>query len=131
MLGSLEVFNALLVTVEQKPEGYSPVLDIVVSLVSPALEVEIQGVLFSAKARRIGMRKSRDHAHDNLAIVGLTDFLRQLLFASSFPAFFAEPLIASPIRSMAELAVLGAPFELSHDDSRMVGYSEVIPRPRG
>jgi|GEM_PF-4558956 len=46
MLGSLEVFNALLVTVEQKPEGYYPVLDIVVSLISPALEVEIQGVLF-------------------------------------------------------------------------------------
>jgi len=72
------------------------------------------------------MRKSRDHAHDNLAVVGLTDFLRQLLFASSFPAFFAEPLIASPIRSMAELAALGAPFELSHYDSRMVGNPEVI-----
>jgi hypothetical protein len=67
------------------------------------------------------MRQSPDHAHDNLAVVGLTDFLRQLLFASSFPAFFAVPLIASPIRSMAELAALGGPFELSHDDSRMVG----------
>jgi hypothetical protein len=49
--------------------------------------------------------------HDNLAVVGLTDFSWQLLFASSFPAFFAVPLIASRIRSMAELAALGAPFE--------------------
>jgi hypothetical protein len=42
MLGSLEVFNALLVTVEQKPEGYCPVLDILVSLMSPALESRIE-----------------------------------------------------------------------------------------
>jgi hypothetical protein len=31
MLGSVEFFNALFVTVEQKPEGYCPVLDILVS----------------------------------------------------------------------------------------------------
>jgi hypothetical protein len=51
MLGSLEVFNALLVKVEQKPEGYCPVLDILVSFTSPSLEVEFPGVLFPAKSQ--------------------------------------------------------------------------------
>ena len=54
--------------------------------------------------------------HDNRAVVGLTDFFWQLLFASSFPAFFAVPLIASRIRSMAELAALDVPFQLPLDD---------------
>jgi hypothetical protein len=52
MLGSLEVFNALVVTIEQKPESCCPVLDIPVSFMSPALEVKFRGMLFSAKARQ-------------------------------------------------------------------------------
>jgi hypothetical protein len=51
MLGSLQFFNALVIRVKRKPEGYCPVLNILGALMTPALDVEFGGVLFSAKAR--------------------------------------------------------------------------------
>jgi hypothetical protein len=50
-------FNALLVTVGQKLEHYCSVLDIFISSMAPALDVEFGGVLFSAKARLIWHQK--------------------------------------------------------------------------
>jgi hypothetical protein len=130
MLGSLEFFNALVVTVVQKPESCCPVLDILVSFMAPALEVKFRGVLFLAKARQSWHEKiSRSCPRQSYScrIHGLPSAVALRL---QIPSFFAVPLITSPIRSMAELAALGAPFELSNDDSWMVGYTEVIPKPR-
>ena len=73
MLGSLEFFNALVVRVRQKPEGYCPVLDNLVSLHVSSIGSRIP--------RRPVLRKSQSELtsenlqtvpHDNLAVVGLT-----------------------------------------------------------
>jgi hypothetical protein len=50
MFRSLQFFNALVVRVKQKPEGFCSVLDILLSLMIPALNVEYGGVLFPAEA---------------------------------------------------------------------------------
>ena len=110
MLGSLEFFNALVVTIEQKPESCCPVLDILVSFMSPALEVKFRGVLFSAKARQSWHEKISRSCPRQSCSCRIHGPPSAVALRLQIPSFFAVPLITSPIRSMAELAALGAPF---------------------
>jgi hypothetical protein len=75
MLGPLQFFNALVVRLKQKPEGYCSVLDILVSLMTPALGVEFGGVLIlSNRQTELASENFEIMPGDNLAVVGTTDF---------------------------------------------------------
>jgi hypothetical protein len=72
----MQIPNALAVKVKQKPEGYCSVLDIRVSLMTPASDSRIRGrpILLSKSRTELASENLQIIPRDNLAVVGLTDF---------------------------------------------------------
>jgi hypothetical protein len=71
MVGFLQFFNSLAVRVKRKPEGYCPVLNILVSLMTPALDVEFGGVPILSKSQtELASENLQIMPPDNLAVVG-------------------------------------------------------------
>jgi hypothetical protein len=73
MLGSLQLFNALVVRVKQEPEGYCSVLDILVSLTSIGRRSRRRPIP-SKSQTELASENFQIMLRDDLAVVGLTDF---------------------------------------------------------